>query len=130
MSLNNELLIGSILTVLFLGVIVILMPAKNQPAVIVTPVSTTPTSQATVTLAPSSSTFSLADVARHNSQKNCWIIISNNVYDVTDYLFSHPGGSLAIIPYCGKDATTAFLEMKKHDTQAQTILSTLLVGSI
>lgn len=38
----------------------------------------------------------------------CILTISGARYDVTDYLRDHPGGSSRIIPFCGKDATTAF----------------------
>lgn len=31
-------------------------------------------------------TYSLAQVAEHNSNKSSWIVIHNNVYDVTAFL--------------------------------------------
>ncbi|KAH9944503.1 uncharacterized protein BXZ73DRAFT_87388 [Epithele typhae] len=53
-------------------------------------------------------TFSLDQVASHNSPSSCWVIISNNVYDVTEFLPSHPGGTKIILKYGGKDATSAY----------------------
>lgn len=43
-----------------------------------------------------------------NDGDRCILAISGARYDVTDYLREHPGGSSRIIPFCGKDATTAF----------------------
>lgn len=31
-------------------------------------------------------TYSLADIAKHNSNTSSWIIIHNNIYDVTAFL--------------------------------------------
>jgi L-lactate dehydrogenase (cytochrome) len=42
------------------------------------------------------------EVARHNSRDSCWIIVKGNVYDVTDYLDSHPGGNRILLNYAGK----------------------------
>ncbi|KAF8592453.1 hypothetical protein K439DRAFT_1400272 [Ramaria rubella] len=52
--------------------------------------------------------YTLEQVAQHNSKESCWIIIENKVYDVTDFLPEHPGGSKIILKYGGKDATDAF----------------------
>ncbi|KAI1791208.1 glyoxylate dehydrogenase [Ganoderma leucocontextum] len=48
------------------------------------------------------------EVAEHASRDNCWIIVHGKVYDVTDFLDEHPGGSKIILKYAGKDATEAY----------------------
>ncbi|KAF8435122.1 FMN-dependent dehydrogenase-domain-containing protein [Boletus edulis BED1] len=48
------------------------------------------------------------EVALHNSRESCWIIVHGNVYDVTDFLDEHPGGSKIILKYAGKDATKEY----------------------
>src|SRR4051812_17622606 len=35
--------------------------------------------------------FSVEEVREHNNETSCWIIVNNQVYDVTSYLNSHPG---------------------------------------
>ncbi|KAL3962086.1 hypothetical protein ACCO45_003609 [Purpureocillium lilacinum] len=49
--------------------------------------------------------FDAAEVAKHNTPDSCWVILYGNVYDVTDFLTSHPGGSKIILKLAGKDAT-------------------------
>lgn len=65
------------------------------------------------------------DVAKHNSQTDCWITVRGNVYDVTEFLEQHPGGSegsiethqglvymltpsIVLLSYAGGDATGAY----------------------
>lgn len=31
-------------------------------------------------------TYSLAEIAKHNSNQSTWIVIHNNIYDVTKFL--------------------------------------------
>ncbi|GJJ13155.1 hypothetical protein Clacol_007406 [Clathrus columnatus] len=52
--------------------------------------------------------YSLQEIATHNSQQSCWVVIDNCVYDVTEFLPEHPGGTNIILKYAGKDATDAF----------------------
>ncbi|KAJ6538470.1 FMN-dependent dehydrogenase-domain-containing protein [Mycena vulgaris] len=47
-------------------------------------------------------------VAEHNSRESCWIIVHGKVYDVTEFLDEHPGGSKIILKYAGKDATQEY----------------------
>ncbi|KAF8161327.1 FMN-dependent dehydrogenase-domain-containing protein [Crassisporium funariophilum] len=48
------------------------------------------------------------EVAKHNSRESCWIIVHGKVYDVTEFLDEHPGGSKIILKYAGKDATQEY----------------------
>ncbi|KAK7744847.1 hypothetical protein SLS53_003080 [Cytospora paraplurivora] len=48
------------------------------------------------------------DFARHTSPESCWVILYGNVYDVTDFIEEHPGGSKIILQLAGKDATDEY----------------------
>ncbi len=76
--------------------------------------------------------FTLSDVERHNTATDCWMAINGKVYDVTEFIGTHPGGP-AIIGGCGKDATTLFTqrptnEMGPHPEQAIALLATFYIG--
>lgn len=47
-------------------------------------------------------------VAKHNTPESCWVILYGKVYDVTDFIPSHPGGSQIILSLAGKDATDEY----------------------
>jgi cytochrome b involved in lipid metabolism len=36
-------------------------------------------------------------VARHNTEKDCWIIVNDQVLDVTAFMHEHPGGKRMIM---------------------------------
>ena len=57
-----------------------------------------------------SQSFTPADVASHNSADNgMYIIVDNNVYDVTKFVDEHPGGANALFNFMGRDATEGTL---------------------
>ncbi|KAH9832269.1 fumarate reductase [Rhodofomes roseus] len=53
-------------------------------------------------------TFTAEEVAKHKSKDDIWVIIDNQVLDVTSFLPDHPGGEKAILLYAGRDATEEF----------------------
>lgn len=57
--------------------------------------------------APKKLVLNMTELAKHNNASSCWLLLSGKIYDVTDFVASHPGGS-AILQGCGKDATTLF----------------------
>ncbi|KAJ4486303.1 FMN-dependent dehydrogenase-domain-containing protein [Lentinula aciculospora] len=59
--------------------------------------------------------WSLQEVSKHNHAKSCWVIINKRVYDVTDFLQEHPGGSNIILKYAGRDATNAYEPIHPSD---------------
>ena len=56
----------------------------------------------------SSASFNLEEVSRHDKETDCWLVIDEKVYGVTDYLASHPGGKELLLKYCGQDASEGF----------------------
>merc|ERR1712146_456251 len=59
--------------------------------------------------------FTVEEVARHQSKGDCWVVLNNQVYDVTEFLPDHPGGKNAILLYGGKDATKEFNMLHKPE---------------
>ena len=37
--------------------------------------------------------LSVQEISGHNNPEDCWIVVDNQVWDVTDFLEEHPGGS-------------------------------------
>ncbi len=66
---------------------------------------------------PTATTYTMAQVATHNSTASCYSVVSNTVYDLTPWIYQHPGGSSAIKSMCGVDATAAF--SGQHGGQAR-----------
>ena len=84
-------------------------PTQPSPAPTPTPTKPAPTTP-TPTPAPTPTpvTYTAALVAQHNSVSDCWLIINNKIYNVTQYIPFHPGGTNTIRPWCGKESTQAF----------------------
>ena len=120
MDVAKELRVGIALTIVYILILGYLVYANSHPS------KPAPSQVQTQNL----SSYTVSDVAGHNNQNDCWLIISNKVYNATDYLNIHPGGAQMIIPYCGMDATAAFYSIAKHDSRAQSALSTIIIGSI
>ncbi|MFZ5391580.1 MAG: cytochrome b5 domain-containing protein [Patescibacteria group bacterium] len=79
--------------------------------------------------------YDLAEVAKHNTNTDCWMIIDGKVYDFTDYLNQHPDGPQSMIKYCGKDGTEAYVTKDKkraqdHSAQAYAMLDDYYKGDL
>lgn len=53
-------------------------------------------------------TYTMAEVATHNTADDCWAVVEGVVYDLTEWISQHPGGSGPITGLCGTDASSAF----------------------
>jgi cytochrome b involved in lipid metabolism len=76
-----------------------------------------PTGGGTATVAPttSASCISATDVAKHATRDDCWYILYDQVYDFTNYIDLHPGGARNVFQECGTDATSVYVNVRKHN---------------
>ena len=77
----------------------------------------TQTAEPTPTPEESVNGYTLAQVSERNSAAECWVVIDGGVYDLTQWIRSHPAGSGAILNLCGKDGTSSFTS--QHGGQAR-----------
>ncbi len=108
MRLRTEVIIGSILTGVFLLVIYVEYAGISKMLTPLSPVRPSSTIQTNTSTQSSNVSLTLEEISKHNSERDCWLIIDRDVYDVTNYLRLHPGGVSRITRYCGTDATQAY----------------------
>lgn len=79
-------------------------------------------------------TLTVEEVSRHSNASDCWVIINNEVYDVTEAIAGHTGGSEAISAACGTEATEVFNtkgdKNKPHSMSAKEIMENYLLGGL
>lgn len=49
-----------------------------------------------------------SEVQQHNTEGDCWVVIHDLVYDLTDFADEHPAGPESIIELAGQDGTEEF----------------------
>lgn len=79
---------------------------------------------------PKASGYTLADVGGHNSQSSCWSVVNGNVYDLTSWIASHPGGERGILSICGRDGSDVFNSQHGGAQKQAEILATFKIGTL
>jgi len=76
--------------------------------------------------------YSLIDVEKHNKEEDGWMVVDNEVYNVSSFLKMHPGGRDIMLNYLGKDVTQQFKtdEFHSHSTRAHRILQKYIIGRV
>jgi len=77
-------------------------------------------------------TLTPAEVQKHSSEKSCYVTIGANVYDITDFLDSHPGGPELILEYAGKDVAEILKDeiSHRHSDSAYEMIEEFHVGFV
>ena len=77
-------------------------------------------------------TFLQSEVASRNTSKSCYVTMGTKVYDITDFLDSHPGGGDLILEYGGKDVTEILKDevSHTHSEAAYEIFDDSLIGFV
>lgn len=91
---------------------------RLEPAPVVTP------------SAGAAKSYSLATVAKHGTQADCWAVVDGNVYNLTSWISKHPGGSDKIIAMCGKDGSAAFNGQHGGSSDVKKRLATFKIGTL
>ena len=111
--------------------------ASPTPVVTATPTaSATPTPKASSTPAPTPvvtptpTGYTMAQVKVNNTAKSCWSVIDGYVYNLTNWISAHPGGSGAILFLCGTDGTNAFKAQHENQSKPAVRLDTYRLGPL
>lgn len=73
--------------------------------------------------------YTFSDLAKHTTNKDCWILVNGLVYDVTEFLDEHPGGGDLLVQVAGKDATSDFEDIG-HSNHAREMLAKYKIGAM
>ena len=95
-----------------------------------------PNEAAPIEPAPSTSSgavvegITLTEIATHDTATDCWSVVNKNVYDLTSYVSSHPGGSAVIKAICGKDGSAAFSGQHGGAATPTSVLASFKLGAL
>ena len=103
--------------------------ATPSPTPTATP-SPTPTATPSPNPTVAKSGYTMADVRANATPAKCWSAIDGNVYDLTRWISSHPGGASPIRFLCGIDGTNAFKAQHANQSSPMARLSSYLLGPL
>ena len=73
-------------------------------------------------------TYTMDEVAAHNTESSAWFVHEGSVYDATKFLDEHPGGADSILIVAGLDATEDFNAI--HSSKAKAMLKDYYLGPL
>lgn len=75
--------------------------------------------------------FTWDEVAqRSGRERERWLVVERRVYDISDFVRRHPGGSRVISHYAGQDATDAFTAFHINQGLVRKYMKSLLIGEL
>ena len=103
---------------------------KNNQSQMATNITQTTTNSTQTSPSPTaaSQTLTMAQVSKHNTKSDCYLVVKNKVYDVSSYISQHPGGQGRIVSVCGQEVTGAFASI--HSNYAWDLLKNYQIGQI
>jgi len=73
-------------------------------------------------------TLTEAEVAKHCTRADGWLIVDNRVFDVTSYIDVHPGGD-SILKWLGQDASRPF-KGDQHPESTKDVIEEFYIGDL
>jgi len=73
--------------------------------------------------------YTMGEVKEHNTDSSSWVVIHGRVYDVTKWMWFHPGMEEVLQQNAGKDATTKF-ENVFHSNFARDSAKKYVIGRV
>ncbi|KAJ5495020.1 hypothetical protein N7539_000136 [Penicillium diatomitis] len=74
--------------------------------------------------------ISSQEIARHDTLEDCWLVVDNQVWDMSAFAPDHPGGVEIILRFAGRDATAAYNQIHSPDLIKKALPPTQLIGQL
>ena len=72
--------------------------------------------------------ITMEEVKQHATKKDCWCVLNGYVYDITQYVLNHPGGSNCFMPPNNKDITQVYYSV--HPNVDPAMIEKLKIGKL
>jgi len=74
--------------------------------------------------------LSMAEVAKHNTKEDCWIVLYGQAWDLSKFAKAHPGGSKIITNIAGMDGTAQFDPIHPKDIMDKLLKPSMMMGKV
>ncbi|KZO98594.1 fatty acid-2 hydroxylase [Calocera viscosa TUFC12733] len=76
--------------------------------------------------------YTAHDVQLHSTATDCWVSRAGKVYDVTSFVYDHPGGEELLLRHAGKDLGDAMDDAEEHvhSDSAYAMLDEFCIGKL
>lgn len=78
----------------------------------------------------SNAPISTTELSKHSSDADLWTVINGQVWDLTSFAPSHPGGLAVILEYAGQDSSRAYNEVHGPSLVSKTLPPSALKGQL
>ena len=73
--------------------------------------------------------YTRAEVSKHCTESDCWIVYKNEVFDVSSFINLHPAGPQYLMDYAGQDTSVEF-DQVGHSQFASKQMQSFKIGNI
>lgn len=74
--------------------------------------------------------FTWEEVAKHNTETDCWVTVHDKVYDITSWMDRHPGGKEILRLAAGRNISEAFESYHPFTNKAHEVLAKYEIGAV
>lgn len=67
-------------------------------------------------------------ISKYNKPSKAWVVLDNQVLDITSFLAANPQEARCLNGYLGKDVTLRLMEKEHKDVKAKVLSSKVMVG--
>jgi len=100
-------------------------PPKSAPSA-----TARPSKDAAPAPAAATAAYTMDEVATHDRMGDAWVTVDGKVYDLSSWIKRHPGGSIPLLQYAGRDMTDAFRAYHGPTGKAAKTLASYCVGEV
>ena len=75
--------------------------------------------------------YTRSQVMKHNKVDDLWIIVEGSIYELSNFVFEHPGGENALLEHAGRDGTKAYKVVYNHEyPENLELLASMKIGEL
>nr|OQO20478.1 hypothetical protein B0A51_10600 [Rachicladosporium sp. CCFEE 5018] len=74
--------------------------------------------------------ITVEEIKKHNTIEACWLVINDEVWDLSEFAPDHPGGGEIIYKHAGRDASSSYNGIHAQSVLSSNLDSSKLIGAL